>query len=89
MVTVMETWLVADRSSLATHFRMNASAFLPDADLESRHRQDVLDSLHNATDNRYRKGSVSFEVLSKVNPAVLRAKLPHFQRFIDALDAHA
>ena len=89
MVTAMETWLVADRSTLASYFHgMKAGTLPPDVDLESRDRKDVLEKLENATDGRYRKGSVSFEVLGKVDPAVLQGKLPHFQRFIDTLNAH-
>ena len=90
MVTTMETWLAADRNALAGHFPgMNANALPPDADLESRLRQDVLGALQKATGGRYRKGRDSFDVLSKVYPTVLQGKLPHFQRFIGDLNAHA
>lgn len=90
MVTTMETWLAADRNALAGRFPgMNANALPPDADLESRLRQEVLGALQNATGNRYQKGRDSFDLLSKVDPTVLQGKLPHFQRFISNLTAHA
>ncbi len=90
MVTTMETWLAADRNALAGHFHgMNANALPPDADLESRLRQDVLGALQKATGGRYHKGRDSFDLLSKVDPTVLQGKLPHFQRFIGDLNAHA
>lgn len=85
----METWLAADPNAVASHFRISAGIVLPSTDLESRNRHEVLSALRNATNDRYRKGSVAFEVLGKVDPSVLRSKLLHFDRFIDTLDSHA
>ena len=50
MVTTMETWLLADRQTLIGYFpAMSANALPPDADLESRRKQDVTVALRNAT----------------------------------------
>ncbi len=92
MVTTMETWLLADRRTLIAYFRgMSANALPPDADLESRSKQDVTAALGSATQSsskgRYHKGNHSFDLLGKVEPEELKSRLPHFRRFIETLDA--
>ena len=93
MATAMETWLVADPNALSSYFPgMNQGALPANANLETLQKQDVMTVLNRAASNspkrRYDKGRDSFELLGRVDPAVLQAKLLHFQRFIDALDAH-
>jgi len=90
MVTSMETWIVADPSTLEQHF---GNAFvagkLPHHDLESRNRHDVFRALQKATERckvQYLKGSVSFVVLAKVNPSELRQKCSSFDRVVRILD---
>ena len=60
MTTCMETWAVADRRTLAGHYRdLQASALPPLIALETRSRHDVQDRLAHATrncPNRYQKG---------------------------------
>ena len=88
MVTTMETWLIADRQALKAYFPdMNANALPPDTDLESRRRQDVIAALRRATQDRYDKGKPSFNLLGRVDPDALRRRLPHFQRFVAALES--
>ena len=81
MTTSMETWIVADRSALRGRFprgfNENPLPALPG--IESRNRNDVLDALRRATDNRYSKGKISFELLGSLDPNVLE-QLPSFSR---------
>ena len=93
MVTCMETWLVADRSALISHFPgMNQNALPSSVGLESRRKEDVSAALDNSTSpsrkGRYDKSRDSFDLLGKIDPVALKRDLPHFQRLIDALDAH-
>ena len=94
MVTTMETWLIADRQAVIAYFPgMNANALPPDSELESRRKRDVIDDgLQRATQRsskgRYHKGNHAFDLLGRVDPDELRRRLPHFQRFVDALDSH-
>ena len=91
MVTTMETWLIADRSAFSAYFGINENALPRDSALESRSKQDVLNKIEDATrrssKRRYHKGNHSFDLLGRVAPAELRRWLPHFQRFVAALDA--
>ena len=85
MTTCMETWIVADQTTLREHFsqglRPNA---LPSAtNLESRRTGDVQSSLENATRGcaaPYTKGPRSYEVVGKLNPDTLESSLPSFRR---------
>jgi hypothetical protein len=85
MTTCMETLFVADRAALAAHFgnELQVSALPPLNNLESQHRHEVQDKLMHATrncSNAYAKGKRSFEVLGKLDPSVLDARLPSFVR---------
>ena len=85
MTTCMETWIVADRDALADRFGrcLQENALPPLNNLENRSRQDVQNRLARATRNcptPYSKGPVSFEILGSLNPDVLQARLPSFQR---------
>ena len=91
MTTCMETWITSDREALRYHYgaglRENA---LPDLnDMESRARGAVQDALAQATQtckNRYAKGKRSFEILARLNPALLRQHLPSFVRCVRVLE---
>lgn len=92
MVTAMETWLLADRQKFIAYFPgINRNALPADSDLESRGKKDVEDALEKATQpsskGRYHKGDHSFGLLGEVDPAELRRRLPHFRRFMDALES--
>ena len=91
MTTCMETWIAADRPTLRTHYGqgLNEKQLPPTDQLESRHRHAVQDAIQNATSNcsnAYRKGKRSYEVLAKLNPAVLDGLLPSFARAMAILD---
>ena len=84
MTTCMETWIVADRESIAKYYgsRFSLNALPPKENLESHHRHELKDKLEKATKdctNRFKKGERSFEVLAIVTPAALRS-LPSFAR---------
>lgn len=91
MTTCMETWIAADRETLRAHYGqgLNENQLPPTTQLESRHRHIVQDALQNATSacsNAYRKGKRSYEILGKLNPAVLAGLLPSFARAMAILE---
>lgn len=90
MTTCMETWIVADRESLRSHYKasLQESALPALHDLEKVAREKVLSSLVQATrdcSNCYRKSKRSYEVLAKLNPDALRKHLPAFARMVRIL----
>ena len=92
MVTCMETWIVADRATLRTHYgsTLQDSALPALNDLESRNRSSIQDALLHATrncSNAYKKGKRSFEVVGKLEPSALEEHLPSFARCKRLLDA--
>lgn len=92
MTTCMETWIVADRATLKTHYghKLQENALPPTNNLESRSRSDVHDELAHATrecSNAYKKGKRSFVVVGELNPAALQPLLPSFARAIRILNA--
>lgn len=92
MTTCMETWIVADHQALCEHYGKNfqVSALPPPYALEDRDRHEIHDKLVHATrncSNAYSKGKRSFEVLGKLDPAVLRRHLPSFARVERILQA--
>ena len=85
MITCMETWILTDRATLSRHFgaRLQTSALPALHGMETRTRDSVQAALVHATrncGNAYAKGKRSFEVLGKLDPAVLRQHLPGFAR---------
>lgn len=85
MTTCMETWIVTDRRALQEHYghRLQENALPPLANLENRNRHEVYDKLVHASrncSNAYSKGKRSFELLAKLDPAVLKQHLPSFVR---------
>lgn len=85
MTTCMETWIVADRAALRDHYKQHfqENALPALQNMETRDRHAVQDALARATKNctnPYAKGKRSFEILAKLDPAVLRRHLPSFAR---------
>ncbi|MCI0681521.1 MAG: DUF4276 family protein [Gemmataceae bacterium] len=90
MTTCMETWIVADRETVAKHYgqRLQTSA-LPRNNLERRARDAIQDALAHATrncQNAYIKGKRSFEVLGQLDADTLSENLPSFARVRRILD---
>jgi hypothetical protein len=95
MATCMESWIMADHSTLRNYFGscLRENALIQVNDLENRSRQELMDALKSATNscgrNRgYDKGRCSFQLLAELDPVTLEQNLPHFKRFKDALDLH-
>ena len=91
MTTCMETWIIADRDILSSHYgsRLQVSALPPLANIEERNRHDIQDALFHATrncENAYQKGKRSFDILSKLTPDALKPHLPSFVRNLEILD---
>jgi hypothetical protein len=92
MSTCMETWIVADRATLAEHYgaELQESALPALHDLENRARDAIQNALTHATRNcrnAYTKGKRSFEILGQLDPAMLSKYLPSFVRIRRILDA--
>jgi len=90
MTTCMETWIVADRKTLAVHYggKLQMPALPALHDSENRSRQEVQRKLIHATRNcanAYAKGKRSFEVLGKLSPTELEKHLPSFRRVLRIL----
>jgi hypothetical protein len=85
MTTCMETWIVADRAALREHYKqhLNENPLPHTNGLEAKQRHAVQRALETATKrckNAYAKGTHSYEILEKLNPAVLRQHLSSFVR---------
>lgn len=92
MVQVMETWFLADPEALWRFFgpNLNEHAFKKWPDLESVPKSTVLTTLEKATAacrTSYSKGRVSFELLSRVDPAQVEQQCPHARRLLMRLRA--
>lgn len=91
MTTCMETWIVADRDTLAGHYGndLQQNALPPLDKLESRSRDQVQEQLMHATrdcSKACEKGKRSYNILGLLNPAVLEKRLPSFKRAKQVLD---
>jgi Domain of unknown function (DUF4276) len=94
MVQVMESWFLADRAALKTHFGFEfKDSKLPKGKyLEAIPKQQVLDGLKTATQNcgrdkTYHKGRHSFEILGKISPQLVVAASPSAKRLIALLNS--
>ena len=90
MVQVMETWLLADRCTLRNYFGKSfRENHLPEwPDLEKISKDTVLQSLERATagcNKRYAKGTVSVEVLGRINPGMVVRRCPHAKTILEYL----
>ena len=87
MVQAMETWFLADRNSLQRYFgaKFKENALRQWPQLEAVPKATVFDALERATDKGYAKGKVSFELLAKIDPALVEAACPHAKAFLNRL----
>ncbi len=90
MVQVMETWFLADRRALQSFFgsSLRQSHLKEWRNLESVSKSTVLTALTQATAGcakKYKKGKVSFELLERINPALVEQACPHAKRLLDFL----
>lgn len=93
MVQCMESWLVADRKTLASFFGhgFKENQLPPDSTaVESISKAALFEGLKRATKDcqgkgQYGKGEHSFKLLGLVNPAVVTAQAPWANRFVGEL----
>lgn len=90
MVQVMETWLLADPTTLRQHFGPHFSNTPLRAwpALEAVPKQTVYETLDKATVNcpqAYRKGGVSFDVLADLDARKVEAACPHAKALLERL----
>jgi hypothetical protein len=93
MVQCMETWFLADRKILVCFYGngFNEKALPANKrSLETIDKQQVYQSLENATKNckkkgKYNKGDHSFRLLASINPVLVAESSPWAKRFIDEL----
>ena len=91
MVEAMESWFLADRDALRVFYgRGFQPQRLPaNPSIEKIPKQDIFSGLENATQNTgkgaYKKGTDSYEMLGRLDPAKVRAASPYADRFINAL----
>ena len=90
MVQTMETWLLADRAALRDYFGVSfRENRLPSQyNLEDIAKETALQSLERATadcNKQYAKGTVSFEVLGRINPDAVSERCPHAKAMLDCL----
>ncbi|MEW6668359.1 MAG: DUF4276 family protein [Thermodesulfobacteriota bacterium] len=92
MVQVMETWFLADsemlRNYFGAEFRGDHIQALPA--LEEVSKATVLDALDRSTagcgKKRYAKGNVSFELLERLDPQMVKVACPHAKALLDHLE---
>lgn len=85
MTTCMETWIASDRLALRSYFPacLNENALPALNDMETRAPDAVRGALVRASRScraPYAKGKQSFEIVRRLEPAVLRQHLPSFAR---------
>ena len=92
MVQVMESWFLADVGALESFFGRDfrESALPQNPKIENVRKQDVKTGLEQATRNtskgKYDKGKHSFEILAELDPALVRCKSRHADRFLCELE---
>lgn len=92
MVQCMEAWFLADKATLAAFFGngFNENALPRRAEVEDVSKNQLLDSIENATrlcktKGKYSKGQHSFLLLGQVDPEKVTAVSPYARRLIDTL----
>lgn len=90
MVQVMESWFLADKPALASYYGQGfrEGALPANPHVEQIGKADVLNGLARATQalhKGYDKGSHSFEILAKIDPAVVESVAPAAKRLLDVL----
>ena len=90
MVQVMETWFLSDREALRRFFgrSLNETHFRQWQNLEAVPKDTVYNALEQATrtcQKQYRKGKVSFQLLSTINPDLVAQACPHAGGLLDYL----
>jgi hypothetical protein len=91
MVQIMESWFLADRSALESFYGRDfqVGALPANRNVEQIGKADVLQGLQRATRKNtkgsYHKGSHSFTILGRIDPAVVEAGARSAKGFLDVL----
>lgn len=91
MATCMESWICADQAAIIEHYgtaQVQKNALPSLQSLEAHDRHKVQNALAHATRNStkpYKKGNRSFDLLSKLEPEVLKKHLSQFRRLCKIL----
>lgn len=93
MAQSMETWLLADRDTIAAYYGAGFNSNpIPARVTESLTKLQVLDIINQAIrncttrgKNTYSKGNHSFKILEKINPDIVIKTLPWAKRFVTLL----
>lgn len=91
MVQAMEAWFHADRTTLQHYYGGNfrESALSARQNVEEIPKVELFDGLKRATKDcqkgEYSKGQHSFEILARIDPAIVRAASPHAERLLTTL----
>ena len=91
MVQAMESWFLADKKALGKFYGQGfqESALPANPQIEDISKEDVRSGLNQATRQTtkgpYNKGSHSFDILAKLDPAKVQEASPHAKRFIETL----
>jgi len=92
MVVCMEAWFLADKPLLVTFFGQgfNGNVLPARKDIEQISKSELFTALARATKTcktkaPYDKGEHSFDLLGRIDPAVVRKASPWADRFINAL----
>ena len=94
MVQVMEAWLIADGEALGNFYghRFHSSALPDRKNVESIPKDAVFSALKQATRNTgkgtYHKTRHGPRLLGAIDPATVRSRAPHCERFFKALRAY-
>ena len=95
MVQCMESWFLADRRAVAAYFGegfREGALLAPTRSIESIAKKDLFTALAAATRSTktkgaYGKGAHSFDLLGRLDPALVRAASPWADRFFVVLGA--
>jgi len=79
MVQCMETWFIAHRAALRKVFRrkLREKSLPRNQKVETVAKPDVLKALKKATSGEYEKGSHAPQILTQLDPKVVRAAAEH------------
>lgn len=93
MVQVMESWFLADRSTLVSFFGhgFQVGGLPGNPSIEEISKHDVLQGLERATKGAtggpYKKGRLSFRILGEITPSAVESVAPSAKRLLDVLRA--
>ena len=92
MVQVMESWFLADPEALESYYgqAFQRAALPKNPKVEEVPKQEVERRLKRATrqtsKGEYSKGKHSFEILAELDPAKVRQRSSHAERFLSTLE---